>query len=244
MSYINLQQTNRKIIPFYDSLLKETWKHFLNYDKIYGQEDYRSVYFGTLVSSILWTISQLEIFSNHIPNPIICNRFDNLEESSFAQILVQYDTINRKTFVFDTMALSEDFMNSICIEVFKKQFNTYKESIDEITKSIFSGGQDKLNILYSLYLVRNSLHNNGFIKRKIQEFDLTIETKTYSFRNNSQITFSGWDNLHILIQKLLETIVEIIENPIIKNITKIKHTNALDSDTGVLINNNNNQMKI
>ena len=38
--------------------------------------------------------------------------------------------------------------------------------------------------LYVLYLVRNTLHNNGFIKVLGKDFDLVIDGETISFKKN------------------------------------------------------------
>lgn len=126
LSLVNLDKLNKVVIPSYDLFFREIWNHFSKYYQGYGEDDYRSIFFGTYVESLLWTIYQLENFSNNAPNLSIRPRFTSLKESSRVQILAQFDTINRKTFVMDTMSLVEDFLNSICIEIFGKQFRDYK----------------------------------------------------------------------------------------------------------------------
>lgn len=244
MSYVNLQQTTRVAIPMYDSLFRETWITFQKYYKEYGEEDYRSALFGTYVSTLLWTLVQLENFSNHVPDPIIRKRFDNLKPSSMGQALFQYDTINRQCYVMSTMALVEDFVNEVCKSCFKTTFRTYKLSLDEIVKSFFSNDQNKLLRLYSLYLVRNTLHNNGFIKVLGNDFDLVIDGKTISFKKNQQFMFGGWDNLYLLSKSLFQIIVELIEHQDMRNIPKITHTNLLESQSGVIMNNLGSQLKL
>lgn len=243
MSIEILENLSARAIPLYDNLFRELWIYFSKYGRSYGDNDLRCNLFGNYTSAALWTIAQLEIFTNFTTHSIIKNRFDKLSPSSFAQIMLQYDNINRKTFLVDIMSSTEHFIDGLSQVICKKHYNTYKDNIDAIVVELFNGDQVKVNELYALYLVRNTLHNNGFIKRKIKEFDLTLindltlEKKTFSFRNNSKITLSGWDNLYLLAKRLFETIVQIIETQKITNLPLIQHNSELESDTGVLYNN-------
>ncbi len=138
MSYVNLQEITRVAISMYDSLFRETWINFQKYFSEYGEEDYRSALFGTHVSTLLWSIIQLENFSNHVPDPIIRKRFNNLKPSSMAQALFQYDTVNRQCYTMSTMTIVEDFVNEVCKSYFKTTFCNYKLSLEEIVKSFRS----------------------------------------------------------------------------------------------------------
>ena len=244
MEIVSIQQLNRDAIPSYDSLFQDVWNNFVKYDSKYGKDDYRSIFYGTYSETLLWALVQLEIFSNHIPKPIIKNRFDNLKPSSLAQVLLQYDTINRQAFVVVTMALVEDFINAICQELFRISFTNYSKAIENLCNKIFPNDLTKFHGLYSLYLIRNSLHNNGSVKILKNDFDLHLEGRKYEFRRGQQITFAGWDNLPIIVRHLLNIITEIIENKNIQSIPKIKHTNALESDTGALLNRGDNVSNI
>ena len=227
MTFISLQETNRITIPFCETLLQEVWKKSVYYYSIYGEEDYRYSFFATYSATLLWALVQLENFSNHNPDSIIKNRFDTLKKSSLAQLLLQYDTINRQSFVVVTMALVEDFINSVCQEVFSKTYPNYSQNIKKLCDKIFPENQYKFHVLYSLYLIRNSLHNNGYIKILNQGFDLQIGAKKYVFQKGQQITFSGWNNLLIITKELLNIIIQIIENKDIKLIKKIEHTKII-----------------
>lgn len=237
MSFTYLHEIPTKALLSYDVLLKEIWTYFVEYSNSYGGNDFRCSLFSTYITTVLWAIAQLEIFINRTPDLIINKRFNTLKASTLTQILLQYDTINRKTYVVDIMFSTEHFINALCQALLKKQFPTYKHSIDAIVTDLFGGNQDKINELYALYLIRNSIHNNGYINRKITEFDLTIENTLFQFRNNSQITFSGWDNLYLFSKRLIETIIDIIEAQKVANIPLIPHNNMLEFDTGVLLNN-------
>jgi hypothetical protein len=81
------------------------------------------------------------------------------------------------------------------------------------------------------------LHNNGYIKILNDEFDLKIGEKTYQFKKDKQITFADWDNLFILTDEILRTIIEIIGNKNIGSISEVFHKNESESDTEVLLNN-------
>ncbi len=218
MDYIHLEKITRNAIPLYDLLSEWSWKKFELYDKRYSNQDYRCAFFGTFCEIVLWILVQLENFSNHNPDLIIQKRFSKLQDSSRAQILLQIDNINRQSFVTAIMFLIEDFINQILLALGRKPEIPYKNNIKTITKLLFEGSFQKFNILYSPYLIRNSLHNNGYIKILNDEFDLEIGEKTYQFKKDIQITFAGWDNLFILTDEILKIIIEIIEN---KNIESI-----------------------
>jgi hypothetical protein len=228
LSIGSLQELTRNATPFCETLFRQVWQDFIKFGKKYGNDDYRSVFFGTYCETLLWTLVQLENFSNHNPDPIIKKRFAVLKRSSLAQILLQYDTINRQSFTVVTMALVEDFINAICEELFGKTFPKYSISIQRLCDRIFPASQDKFNRLYSLYLVRNTLHNNGFLKILKNDFNLQIGSRLYQFRKGQQLTFTGWQDLFIITGDLISVITELIENPNILGISKIKHTNALD----------------
>ena len=236
MSVTSLENTNRVAIPCYDDLFRKVFNTFNIHAKIYGKEDYRCVFYGTYCETLLWTLVQLENLSNHNPKPIISKRFKNLTPSSRAQILLQYDTINRQAFVSVTMAQVEDFINALCQELFGKSFTYYAISIKKLCNKIFPQKPSKYYSLYALYLIRNSMHNNGYIKILKDDFDLQIGSTIYKFRKGEQISFAGWDNICIITGELLNIINETIENKNIHSISRINHTHVYESDTGVLLN--------
>lgn len=128
MELVNLHDLTRQAIPMYDKLFRTTYQFAMNYGKQYSIHDYRYNYFIILSELILWTIIQLEIFSNHNPDLIIERRFEKLTEKSKHQILLQLDTFNRQNFINSAMFISDDFINSVLSKLTKT--SNYKNNID------------------------------------------------------------------------------------------------------------------
>lgn len=236
MSISYLQKTNRDVISSYETLFIQVWNGFTKYDKKYGNQDYRSVFFGTYCETLLWALVQLENFSNLNPQPIISKRFENLTVPGMTVLLLQYDTINRQAFAGVTTALVEDFINALCQELFSESFTNYSKSIKKLCDKIFPENSEKFYKLYSLYLIRNSLHNNGYIKILKNDYDLKIGKRIYKFRKGQQIQFAGWDNIFIITKELLNVIVEVVENKYVQCLPKVKHKNVLISSTDARVN--------
>jgi hypothetical protein len=62
--------------------------------------------------------------------------------------------------------------------------------------------------------IRNSLSGKDFTNLKVGE----------------QITYSGWDNLYIMFDELLEVLVLIIDSPKVKQVPIIPHTSMTYHD--------------
>jgi hypothetical protein len=72
--------------------------------------------------------------------------------------------------------------------------------------------------------VRNSLHNNGYAGFN---FEITLRGRTYNFIKDQQVKFTGWDNLYIFFDELLDVLIEIINNPAVQKINNVPHTSTL-----------------
>lgn len=230
MELVNLHEIKWKAILPYDKLFRTAYQFAFNYQKQYTTDDYRYNYFVVISELILWTIVQLENFSNHNPDKIIESRFENLTEVKRPNSL-QMDTFNRQNFINSAMFISDDFIKSVLLTLTTPSH--YKSNVEYIKVNIFENNYEKFKILYTPYLIRNALHNNGY-HRLETEFDLDIDDKQFSFKKDKQIDFAGWSNLCIIMNEYLQVIVEMIENNKIKNIKKIEHTFLSEEDTQIL----------
>ena len=87
----------------------------------------------------------------------------------------------------------------------------------------------QLDILNALALVRNSLHNNGYHTE--EDFEMVIRGISYKFEKDKQVKFSGWGNLYIMFDELLDVIEFILETTDVKKLAKIPHTLMTYHDT-------------
>ena len=98
-----------------------------------------------------------------------------------------------------------------------------KDSYYSYTKSLLSRlniyDDNKFKILNAPAQIRNSLHNNGCPDR---DFEVTIRGRLYKFVKNKPIVYTGWGNLYIFFDELLNIIIEITDNRALRKIPKIK----------------------
>jgi hypothetical protein len=86
LEYVAMQAKNNFI-----ELHKKVWANGL----IYGNDDIRGDFFIVFSELLLWVIIQLENFHEKYPQQKIEN-YRSLEEHSRAQMILQFDTINRE----------------------------------------------------------------------------------------------------------------------------------------------------
>ena len=157
--------------------------------------------------------------TNFLDVEITRKKFNNMKlvPSGEANLLYQIDTINRRCFITEFMFNVEFFLHSILskIQQFEK-IKLYKEIIDDLNKRILKD-DNKRNILYAPYLIRNSIHNNGQILKLNEEFIIKSKYKDYPFKKGL-VTFVGWWDIVIFIEEMLSVLVELIESDKVKDI--------------------------
>jgi len=86
--------------------------------------------------------------------------------------------------------------------------------------------EQKHKVLNSTYLIRNSLHNNGYA---YHDFKITLRGKSYNFIKGKRIDLSGWDNLFIFFDELIYLLIKIARNTKVKDISLVPTTNIQES---------------
>jgi hypothetical protein len=214
--------------PNFTNLLKRTSALGERYNNRYGPEDARAEYFIQFSLLNLWLLIQfdsfLEVFA-HYSNRV--TRYAQLTPQDTMQFMSQYDTINRASYCTKAMFDVEHFLNSIA-KLLGIKSRGYRDMTGKLRKPL-SLTNYQLDILNFPSRIRNTLHNNGYHTE--DDFKMKIRGREYKFENGKQIRFSGWDNLYIIFDELLDVIEIIIESPQVKQLPKIPHTSMTYHDT-------------
>jgi hypothetical protein len=210
-------------------LLQKTQAPIEKYNNAYGADDARADLFVVYSLLNLWLLIQFDSFlevldrrSNRV------SRYVQLTEQDRIQFMVQYETITRASYCTKAMFEVEYFLNSLAEGLGIKTVGGYWNVTERMKKSLKLTDQ-QFKILNVPAAVRNSLHNNGYHMQK--DFEVVIRGKSYKFEKGKQIMFSGWDNLYVMFDELLDVIVSIIESAEVKQLTKIPHTSMTYHDT-------------
>jgi hypothetical protein len=153
------------------------------------------------------------------------------------QYLLQHDTTNRASYctkaMFDTECLLASMVGCLGSDPKAKYYELTEHLLLclDIKDKTFGNLRDHhyYKVLNAPAQIRNSLHNNGYGG---YDFKVTLRGRSYKFTKGQQVTFTGWDNLYIFFDELLDVLVEIINNPAIQNISKIPHTSMYYQDLG------------
>jgi hypothetical protein len=228
----NLVSLNQTIVDAqtnFNNLLQKTSALIEKYNNAYGAEDARDEFFVGYYILNLWLLIQfdsfLEVFA---PRSNRVSRHVQFTPQNTIQFMAQYDTINRASYCTKAMFDIENFLNSLAERLGKKTDGGYRK-VTRTIKDSLKLTDEQFKILNLPAVVRNSLHNNGYHTEK--DFEVVIRGKSYKFEKGKQIMFSGWDNLYVMFDELLDVIVSIIESAEVKQLTKIPHTSMTYHDT-------------
>jgi hypothetical protein len=122
----------------------------------------------------------------------------------------------------------EHFLKSIAKLLGMNTEVSYQEMTRKLKNSL-NLTDYQLDILNALARVTNSLHNSGYHAE--EDFEMVIRGKSYKFEKDKQVKFSGWDNLYIMFDELLDVIEFILETTDVKKLAKIPHTSMTYHDT-------------
>jgi hypothetical protein len=191
------------------------------YKNAYGADDARADFFMGYFLLNLWLLIQFDSYLEVLDrgNSRV-SRYVQLTEPDRTQFMVQYDTITRASYCTKAMFDAEYFLNSLAERLGIKTDGGYWKVTERMKKSL-KLTDDQFKILNVPAVVRNSLHNNGYHLK--ENFEVDIRGKLYKFQKGKQVNFSGWDNLYIIFDELLDVIVFIIESAKVKQLTKIPH---------------------
>jgi hypothetical protein len=206
----------------FGNLLQKIHSLMQKYDIKYGDEDVRSEFFVIYFQLNLWLIIQFDLFLEVLDRRSDrVSRYITFPEQDRTQFMAQYDTINRASYCTKAMFEVEHFLKSIAKLLPVKTNGGYWKMTERMKESL-NLTDKQFKILNVPAALRNSLHNNGYHMQ--EDFEVVICGKLYKFEKGEQVIFSGWDNLYIMFDKLLDVIVFIIESAKVKQLTKIPHT--------------------
>ena len=116
------------------------------------------------------------------------------------------------------------------LNVLGSKIGVEKDSYYRYTRSLLTHlnmyDDTKFKTLNAPAQIRNSLHNNGCPDR---DFEVTIRGRLYKFVKSKPIIYTGWGNLYIFFDELLNIIIEITDNRALRKIPKIKRTSEYNN---------------
>jgi hypothetical protein len=212
-------QTNFK------NLLEKTLTLMEKYNTTYGIDDGRTVFFANFLQLNLWLLIQFDNFRNVVftPTSTSVSEYISLRtEENAKQFKLQYDRINRASYCTVAIFDVENFLRDIVKQLGTNTDDvTYRGLIGKLQRQL-NLTVDQTRILRAPSDVRNSLHNNGFHTEN--NFEVVIRGKTYKFVKNDKVSFTGWDNLYIMFDALVDVIEFILQSAYVRNLPNIPHT--------------------
>jgi hypothetical protein len=203
-------------------LLSKVWQLHQEYDKKYTIADARTDFFSAFAELNLWLLIQLDSFLEILDrNNDRISKYMTMNSANRTQFLAQYDTINRAAFCTKAMFDVEHFLRLLAKGLqIALQNNKYGTLADELLRSVGLSTSDNLLTIKNIADIRNSLHNNGFAS---YDFVILVGSNRYSFTMGQQVYYTGWDNLYIMFEQLIDKLVEIINSKKLKSIKIIPH---------------------
>jgi hypothetical protein len=212
-------QTNFK------NLLEKTLTLMEKYSTTYGIDDGRTVFFANFLQLNLWLLIQFDNFRNVVftPTSTSVSEYISLRtEENAKQFKLQYDRINRASYCTVAIFDVENFLRDIVKQLGTNTDDvTYRGLIGKLQRQL-NLTVDQTRILRAPSDVRNSLHNNGFHTEN--NFEVVIRGKTYKFVKNDKVSFTGWENLYIMFDALVDIIEFILQSAYVRNLPNIPHT--------------------
>lgn len=203
----------------------ETWNKHIDYINLYPIQDYRTSYWKNISTMIFWTVIQLENFYERNIHKKISHYFpkeSSVNITNQRQIILQFDRINKQSYITGMMSKTETFLATIASElkINTKSFG-YKSLVYALSNELFNSPKDG-DYLYAPYIIRNSLHNNGI--NLTSNLEITIKGKKFRFEKDKKIINSSWMDLILLSNKLLQTVQKILDCQKVVEIRYIPHT--------------------
>jgi hypothetical protein len=224
--YVRLHGKTQNARIDFNNLASKSWEKAQENDRFHGSDDTRSDFFVTFSELNLWLLVQLDTFLELLKSDNIkISKNVSLTPNDRIQFLLQYDTLNRASYCTNAMFQVEHFLN-----IMGNKIGVEKDSYYSYTKSLLSRlniyDDNKFKILNAPAQIRNSLHNNGCPDR---DFEVTIRGRLYKFVKNKPIVYTGGGNLYIFFDELLNIIIEITDNRVLRKIPKIKRTSEYNN---------------
>jgi len=136
-------------------------------------------------------------------------KYLTLSESDRTTLLIQFDTINRSCFLTKCMFDVEHLIKSMLDILSLPTKKGYYSITEDLLKVLNLYDVQKHKILTLPAQVRNSLHNNGYTDFDI---DVSLRGRLFQAKKSQQVTFSGWDNLYIMLDEMTDLLIDIVDN--------------------------------
>lgn len=210
----------------FKKILERSWLLWQKFSKEYGKDDVRCDFFIVFSELNLSLLLQLDHMLELLKQTNIeIDQYMKLTPNDRVQFLLQFDTLNRANYLTHGMFEVENFLKSLKDGLGIQSTEGYYKFTEKLLAHLSITDTKKHKILNLPAQVRNSLHNNGYSTR---DFEIELRRNTYKIEQGKQINFSGWDHMYIFFDELLDVLVEIIDNPIMKNISKIPHNSMYE----------------
>ena len=197
--------------PDFLKLLHKIWKKAQEYGQKYGQDDARTEFFTNFSELLIWLLIQFDDFIDTQDwSSGKIKKYVTLNDESKVLLVLQLDTINRSSFLTKLMFDVEHFIKSI-LDYFGKNVDSgYGTLAESFLNELKIQDAHKTNILKLPASVRNALHNNGYTKYPINM--TVLRGRTYVAKKGDQIKFSGWDDIYIMVDEMIELLIDIVDN--------------------------------
>ena len=224
--YVHLHEKTQTARIDFNNLALKSWEKAHENGRFHGSDDIRCDFFVVFSELNLWLLIQLDTFlelleSNNTKIP----KYAKLAPNDGIQFLLRYDTLNRASYCTNAMFHVEHFLN-----VLGSKIGVEKDSYYRYTRSLLTHlnmyDDTKFKTLNAPAQIRNSLHNNGCPDR---DFEVKIRGRLYKFVKSKPIIYTGWGNLYIFFDELLNIIIEITDNRALRKIPKIKRTSEYNN---------------
>lgn len=196
--------------PNYLKLLQKLWKKAQDYGKQYGEDDARKEFFVSFSQLIVWVLIQFDDFiSTQPPLDKKLTKYMTLDNVGMPVMVTQLDTINRASFLTKLMFDVEHFIKNMLDHFNQNTEFGYWKLIDNLLIELNITDTQTTNILKLPASVRNALHNNGYTKYPIS--NIVLRNNTYVANSGDQITFTGWNNIYVIIDEMADCLISIID---------------------------------
>jgi len=203
------------------NLFTKSWQQVTKYSKLYSDNDARCDFFIIFTELNMWLLIQLDNFyeiqkltNNHI------SKYMNLNSNDRTQFVLEYDTINKSSYLLLAMFEVEVFLKDIARSMGFSDKGNFSEFSKNFLQKISYWDQYRFDVLNTPAQIRNSLHNGGYPTKNFQS---TIRNRNYKLVSGKAIDVFSWEDIYTLLDELIDVLVDIIDNTQVANAIAISH---------------------
>lgn len=195
----------------------------------FGENDGRFMFFSVYTALHLWLLLTLDSFIEMLDiKDKKFSKYLTVQDPNFkSRYLIQHDQFNRIAYATKAMFEVEIYVKILMNGLHDPARGKYFDFTKDFLKKLEMSEPQKHKIINAPYQLRNSLHNNGYV---YHDFDITLRGTKYIFEKGKQLDFTGWNHLFIFFDELTDLLIEMTNNPIIKNTANFPHTYDMIDD--------------